>query len=130
MYTQTVLNIFKNPKNSGGLHGANGIGKVGAASSDIMKIYLKVDEEEIIQDAKFKTFGCVASIASSSVACEIIKGMSLAEALNVSRDDLLDELGELPAEKMHCVSLAQEAIESAVIDYYKRREKEAKKDLL
>ena len=127
MYNQKVINIFKNHKNSGGLHGANGVGKVGnAACGDIMKVYLKINDEGIIEDARFKTFGCTAAIASTSVACDMIVGMTIEEALKVKNKDVIEELGGLPPVKIHCSILAEEAIHAAIDDYYRRKEKAEK----
>lgn len=124
MYTQKVIDIFKNPKNAGGLRGANGIGKVGnSACGDIMKVYLKINDDGIIEDAKFKTFGCAAAIASTSVACDMIKGMTIEEALEVKNSQVIETLGGLPAQKVHCSILAEEAIHAAIEDYYKKKEK-------
>ena len=128
MYNAKVLEIFKNPKNVGSLKGANGIGKVGnAACGDIMKIYLKISEDGIIEDAKFKTFGCAAAITTTSVATELIKGKTIEEALQVKNSQIVEILGGLPAQKIHCSILAEEAIKAAVDDYYKRKEKAEKK---
>jgi len=123
MYNDKVLKIFENPRNAGNLPGANGIGKVGNVKcGDIMKISIKVDEKEgTIYDAKFKTFGCVSAIASTDVACEMIKGKTPEKALKITNKDVLDELGGLPAQKIHCSILAQEAIAAAVADYHKRQ---------
>ncbi len=130
MYNAKVLEIFKNPKNVGSLKGANGIGKVGnAACGDIMKIYLKISDDGIIEDAKFKTFGCAAAITTTSVATELIKGKTIEEALQVKNSQIVDILGGLPAQKIHCSILAEEAIKAAVDDYYKRKEKAEKKAL-
>jgi len=128
MYSKKVLAIFQNPKNAGGMKGANAIGKVGnAACGDIMKIYLKVNDEEVIEDARFKTFGCCAAIASTEVACDLIKGKKLEEALKVTNKDVFDVLGELPPQKIHCSVLAEEAIRAAVDNYHERLEKDIKK---
>ena len=119
MYNEKVLSIFENPKNAGVLKGANGVGKVGnARCGDIMKIYILV-EKDVIVDAKFKTFGCVSAIASSDVACDIIKGKTLDQALKVTNQDVLRVLGDLPEVKIHCSVLAKEAIAEAIKDYYK-----------
>lgn len=129
MYNAKVLEIFKNPKNVGSLKGANGVGKVGnAACGDIMKIYLKISENGIIEDAKFKTFGCAAAITTTSVATELIKGKTIEEALQVKNSQIVEILGGLPAQKIHCSILAEEAIKAAVEDYYKRKEKLEKKE--
>ena len=128
MYNAKVLEIFKNPKKVGSLKGANGIGKVGnAACGDIMKIYLKISDDGIIEDAKFKTFGCAAAITTTSVATELIKGKTIEEALQVKNSQIVEILGGLPAQKIHCSILAEEAIKAAVDDYYKRKEKAEKK---
>lgn len=128
MYNQKVLDIFKDPKNAGNLQGANGIGKVGnAACGDIMKIYLKINDEGIIEQAKFKTFGCAAAIASTDVACDMIKGKTIEQALAVKNSQVIDQLGGLPPVKIHCSILAEEAIHAAVEDYYKKKAKAEKK---
>jgi len=124
MYNDKVLNIFESPKNAGVLKGANGTGKVGnARCGDIMKIYIYVNGNGVIEDAKFKTFGCVSAIASSDVACDLIKGKTIEQALKVTNKDVLNILGGLPEVKIHCSVLAKEAIESAVKDYYKHLER-------
>jgi len=124
MYNSKVLEIFKNPKNVGTLKGANGIGTVGnAACGDIMKIYLKISDEGIIEDAKFKTFGCAAAITTTSVATELIKGMTIEQALAVKNSQIVEMLGGLPTQKIHCSILAEEAIKAAVEDYYKKKNK-------
>ncbi len=122
MYNEKVMKMFQHPKNTGEIRGASGVGTVGNAScGDIMKIYLKIDENEIITDAKFKTFGCAAAIVSSDVAVSLIKGKSIDDALKVTNQDVLDVLGEMPAHKIHCSVLAQEAIEEAIKDYRKKQ---------
>ena len=124
MYNEKVMENFKNPKNAGALRGANGVGKVGNAKcGDIMKIYLKINEDEVIEDATFKTFGCAAAIASTNVACEMIKGKTVQEALKLRNSDVISALGGLPPVKIHCSILAEEAIEAAIANYYKRKEK-------
>ena len=128
MYTQKVINIFKYPRNAGGLHGANGIGKaIDNSCGDLIKIYLKVNEEGVIEEAKFKTFGCTASIASSSMICDMIKGLTIEEAQEITGGDVLEELGGLPVEKVQCCALAEESLHKAIEDYFKRLEKEQKK---
>ena len=122
MYNPKVMEIFKNPKNVGSLKGANGIGKVGnAACGDVMKIYLKINENGIIEDAKFKTFGCAAAITSTSVATEMIKGKGVDEALRLKNSEVVEALGGLPTAKIHCSVLAEEAIKKAIGDYYTRQ---------
>jgi len=121
MYSQNVIDIFQKPKNAGIIRGADAIGSVGNAScGDVMKLYLKI-ENETIADAKFKTFGCVSAIASCEVACDLIKGKTIEQALKVTNKDVLDVLGQIPAQKIHCSVMAQEAIESAIRDFNKRR---------
>ncbi len=128
MYSKEIIERFKNPRNAGGLRGANGVGKVGnAACGDIMKVYLLVDDNGIIKDARFKTFGCCAAIASTDVACDLIKGKTLDEALKVTNKQVYDILGEMPQHKIHCSVLAEESIHAAVEDYYKRKDKANKK---
>ncbi len=128
MYSKTVIDRFQNPRNAGGMHGANAIGEVGnAACGDIMKMYLKISDDGIIENAKFKTFGCCAAIASTDMACDLIKGKTIEEALKITNKDVLDLLGELPPHKIHCSILAEESIRAAIQDYYAKREKEIKK---
>ena len=119
LYSEKVLDHFQNPRNVGKIEDADGIGEVGnARCGDIMKIYLKVDENEIITDVKFNTFGCGSAIASSSMATEMIKGKSIEDALALTNKEVVDALGGLPAHKLHCSVLAEEAVKSAVKDYY------------
>ena len=118
MYSDKVWDHFTNPRNVGEIADADGIGEVGNATcGDIMKIYLKINGD-IITDVKFKTFGCGAAIATSSMATEMIKGKTIDEALAVPNKDVVDALGGLPAHKLHCSVLAEEAVKSAVKDYY------------
>ena len=120
LYTETVMDHFRNPRNVGELPDANGVGEVGNAKcGDIMKMYLKIKDDRI-EDVKFETFGCGSAIASSSIATEMIKGKTVEEALAISNKDVVDALGGLPAHKLHCSVLAEEAIKSAVKDYYDR----------
>ena len=122
MYTDKVMKRFQNPKNMGEIRGASGVGTVGNTScGDVMKIYLRVDDDENIIDAKVKTFGCAAAIASSDVAVDLIKGKTIDEALKVTNQDVLDVLGDMPTHKIHCSVLAQEAIAEAVKDYRKKQ---------
>lgn len=128
MYSKTVIDRFQNPRNAGGMHGANAIGQVGnAACGDIMKMYLKINDNGVIENARFKTFGCCAAIASTDMACDLIKGKTIEEAMKITNKDVLDLLGELPPHKIHCSILAEESIRAAIEDYYKRKEKEIKK---
>lgn len=118
LYSEKVMDHFTNPRNVGEIPDADGIGEVGNAKcGDIMKIYLKINGD-IIEDVKFETFGCASAIASSSMATEMIKGKSLSEALEVTNRQVVDALGGLPPHKLHCSVLAEEAIKSAVKDYY------------
>ena len=118
LYTETVMDHFKNPRNVGAIENADGIGEVGNAKcGDIMKIYLKI-EDNIITDVKFETFGCGSAIASSSISTEMIKGKSVEDALKLTNREVVDALGGLPAHKIHCSVLAEEAIKSAIKDYY------------
>ena len=117
MYNEKVMDAFKNPKNVGEIENPDGIGTVGNAScGDIMQISLRI-ENNIITDAKFKTFGCAAAIATSSTATEMIKGMTIEQALKVTNKQVIETLGGLPAQKIHCSVLAEEAIKLAIDDY-------------
>ncbi|MEG2353212.1 MAG: Fe-S cluster assembly scaffold protein NifU [Clostridium sp.] len=117
MYSEKVMDHFSNPRNVGEIKDANGIGEVGNAKcGDIMRIYLKV-EENIIQDVKFKTFGCGSAIASSSMATELIKGKTIDEAWELTNKAVAEALDGLPPVKMHCSVLAEEAIHKAINDY-------------
>ena len=121
MYNEKVMEHFTNPRNVGEIADADGVGEVGNVTcGDIMKIYLKIDENEIITDIKFKTFGCGSAIASSSMATVMIKGKSVKEALKITNKDVLAALGGLPAVKIHCSVLAEQAVKSAVLDYSKK----------
>lgn len=121
MYNEKVLEAFKNPKNVGEIENADGVGTVGNAScGDIMQITLKI-ENDIIVDAKFKTFGCTAAIATSSTATEMVKGMTIEEALKVTNKKVVETLGGLPAQKLHCSVLAEEAIKKAIEDYLAKK---------
>lgn len=119
MYTEKVMDHFSNPRNVGELPGANGIGEVGNAKcGDIMKIYLDI-KDGIIKDVKFKTFGCGAAIATSSMATELIKGKTVEEALELTNKAVIEALDGLPPAKVHCSVLAEEAVKAAILDYYK-----------
>lgn len=127
MYNDKVMEEFSHPKNVGELEDANGVGTVGNATcGDIMKIFMKIDDNEIIQDVKFQTFGCAAAIATSSVATQMIKGKTIDEALKITNSQVVESLGGLPAQKLHCSVLAEEAIKAAVHDYLENYKK--KKD--
>ena len=120
MYSEKVLDHFANPRNVGELADANGIGEVGnAVCGDIMKMYLKI-EGGIIADISFKTFGCGAAIATSSIATELIKGKSIDEALKLTNKAVVQALDGLPPAKIHCSVLAEQAVRSALADYYTR----------
>ncbi len=124
MYNDKVLDLFKNPKNVGAMPDANAIGKVGnTACGDIMQIFLKINKKGIIEDASFQTFGCAAAIVSSSVACDLIKGKTIEEALKIENQEIIDILGGLPQHKIHCSVLAKEAIEDAINNYNKSKNK-------
>jgi len=125
MYTEKVLEHFKNPHNMGEIQNADGVGTVGnPVCGDLMTIYIKV-KDNVIEDIKFKTFGCGAAIATSSMITELAKGKTLDEAMKISRGDVADSLGGLPPIKMHCSNLAADGLHAAIQDYLKK--KEAKK---
>ena len=125
MYSEKVMDHFSNPRNVGEIPDANGVGTVGNAKcGDIMRMYLKV-ENGVIQDVKFKTFGCGAAIATSSMATEMVKGKTLKEALQLTNKAVAEALDGLPPVKMHCSLLAEEAIHAAVEDYLKNHPEEA-----
>jgi len=128
MYNEKVLSIFRNPDKAGKIVKADAVGEVGsAACGDIMKVYLKIDPKtEKILDAKFQTFGCAAAIASTNTACHMLVGKTLEEALKIKNTDVIDALGELPPQKIHCSVLAEEAIADAVNDYRKKQSKKNK----
>ena len=120
LYTDMVMDHFMHPRNVGEIPNADGVGEVGNAKcGDIMKMYLKI-KDNVIEDAKFETFGCGSAIASSSMATELIKGKTIDEALAVTNKQVVEALGGLPAYKLHCSVLAEESIKSAVKDYYDR----------
>lgn len=120
MYSEKVMDHFQNPRNVGVLTDANGVGEVGnMRCGDIMKLYIKVNADEVIEDIKFQTFGCGAAIATSSMITEIVKGLSLAEAEKVSNRQVAAELDGLPPVKMHCSNLAADALKAAIADYRK-----------
>ena len=120
LYSDKVMDHFRNPRNVGVIEDADGVGEVGNAKcGDIMKIYLKI-EDDIIRDVKFETFGCGSAIASSSMATEMIKGKPLADAMQLTNKAVAEALDGLPAHKIHCSVLAEEAIKAALKDYYDR----------
>lgn len=120
MYSEKVMEHFQNPRNVGEIKDANGIGEIGnPVCGDIMKLYIKVKDDRIV-DAKFKTFGCGAAIATSSMVTELVKGKTLEEAEKISRDTVAEALDGLPPIKMHCSNLAADALHNAIEDYKKR----------
>jgi nitrogen fixation NifU-like protein len=121
MYSEKVLDHFKNPRNVGEIEDADGVGSVGnPVCGDMMSIYIKVKDDRI-DDVKFKTFGCGAAIATTSMTTELAKGKTLDEAMEITRQDVADELGGLPPVKMHCSNLAADALHEAVKDYRKKK---------
>ena len=126
LYSEKVMDHFRNPRNVGVIEDANGIGEVGNAKcGDIMKMYLKI-EDGIVKDVKFETFGCGSAIASSSMATEMIKGQPLEEVEKLTNKAVAEALDGLPDYKMHCSVLAEEAIRSALDDYYRRQQEAGK----
>ena len=120
-YSKKVMEHFESPHNVGVIEDANGIGEIGNAKcGDIMKMYLKI-ENDIIVDAKFKTYGCASAIATSSIATDMIKGQPVKEALKLTNKAVVEALDGLPAVKIHCSVLAEQAIKAAIADYYKRQ---------
>ncbi|MCR5467090.1 MAG: Fe-S cluster assembly scaffold protein NifU [Lachnospiraceae bacterium] len=125
LYSEKVMDHFRNPRNVGVIEDADGVGEVGNAKcGDIMKMYLKI-ENDIIEDVKFETFGCGSAIASSSMATEMIKGKPVTEAMKLTNKAVAEALDGLPDYKMHCSVLAEEAIKSALEDYEKKRAEKA-----
>ena len=122
MYSDKVMDHFKNPRNVGEIENASGVGTVGNAKcGDIMRIYLDIDENQVIQDCKFKTFGCGAAVATSSMATELVIGKTIYEALQVTNKAVMDALDGLPPVKVHCSLLAEEAIHAALCDYAEKK---------
>lgn len=122
LYTEKVMDAFQNPKNVGDMENYDGMGQTGSeACGDIMQVFIKVENDRIV-DAKFKTFGCAAAIASSSTATELIKGMTVEEALQVTNKRVIEILGGLPPQKVHCSVLAEETIKAAIEDYIQKRD--------
>ena len=121
LYNDTVMENFLNPKNVGEIENPDGVGIYGSpVCGDMMQMQIKVDENDVITDCKFKTFGCGSAIASSSMATQMIIGKTVEEALKITNKDVVDELGGLPAVKIHCSVLAEEAIKNALKDYYEK----------
>lgn len=118
MYSEKVMDHFSNPRNVGEMENPSGVGTVGNAKcGDIMRIYLDIDENSIIQDIKFKTFGCGAAVATSSIATELVKGKTVKQALKITNKSVMEALDGLPPVKIHCSLLAEEAIHAALWDY-------------
>ncbi|BBF43061.1 iron-sulfur cluster assembly scaffold protein IscU/NifU-like [Lachnospiraceae bacterium KM106-2] len=118
MYSEKVMDHFQHPRNVGEIENASGVGTVGNAKcGDIMRMYLDIDDNGVIQDCKFKTFGCGAAVATSSMATELVKGLTVEEALKVTNKAVMDALDGLPPVKVHCSLLAEEAIHAALWDY-------------
>ena len=121
MYSEKVMDHFNNPRNMGELENPSGVGTVGNAKcGDIMRMYLNIDDTGVIQDVKFKTFGCGAAVATSSMATELVKGKKIQEALEVTNKTVMEALDGLPPVKVHCSLLAEEAIHAALWDYAER----------
>ena len=123
MYSEKVMDHFSNPRNVGEIEDANAVGQVGNPQcGDIMKIYMKInDDTQVIEDVKFKTFGCGAAIATSSMATELVKGKTVEEALKLTNQAVAEALDGLPPVKMHCSNLAEEAVHAAIENYYIKR---------
>jgi nitrogen fixation NifU-like protein len=129
MYSEKVMDHFSNPRNVGEIKDANGIGEVGNAKcGDIMKMYLKI-ENDIVVDVKFKTFGCGAAVATSSMSTELILGKTVDEALKITNNTVAEALDGLPPVKMHCSNLAEEAIKAAIEDYKNKKENKENKEI-
>ena len=121
MYSEKVMDHFQHPRNVGEIENASGMGTVGNAKcGDIMRIYLDIDENQVIRECKFKTFGCGAAVATSSMATELVKGKTIYEALQITNKAVMEALDGLPPIKIHCSVLAEEAVRAAIADYYKR----------
>ena len=129
-YNEKVIEHYSNSRNVGEIPDASGVGEVGnPVCGDIMKMYLKI-ENGIITDVKFKTFGCGAAIATSSVSTELIKGKTVEDALKLTNKEVVNELGGLPSVKLHCSVLAEEAIKSAIADYYRKEGKLSEEEII
>ncbi len=124
MYTKKVMDHFQNPRNMGKIEDADGTGKVGnPVCGDMMEIYISVDESDIVTDVKFKTFGCGAAIATSSMITEMAKGKRLEEAMAITRDEVAEALGGLPPVKLHCSNLAADGLKDAIRDFLEKNER-------
>lgn len=129
IYSEEVMEHFQDPHNYGKIEDADGVGKVGnVRCGDVMWLYIKV-EDEIIEDIKFEAYGCLAAIATSSVVTDLMKGKSIKEAMNLDKEDVVDELGGLPPIKVHCSVLAVDALSEAIYDYLQKNEEEIPKEL-
>lgn len=129
LYSDKVMDHFENPRNVGVIENPDGVGEVGNPTcGDIMKMYLKIEDDKIV-DVKFKTFGCGSAIATSSMATELIKGKSIDEALELTNNAVVEALDGLPARKIHCSVLAEDAIKAALVDYYTKTGKEMPESL-
>ena len=127
LYSDKVMDHFRNPRNVGVIEDADGVGEVGNAKcGDIMKMYLKISDDDVIEDVKFETFGCGSAIASSSMATELIKGQPVEKAMALTNAAVAEALDGLPAYKMHCSVLAEEAIKNALDDYYTKHPEKKK----
>jgi nitrogen fixation NifU-like protein len=125
MYTEIVMDHFTNPRNVGEIENPEGMGEVGNVKcGDIMRIYLRINEDEVIEDIKFKTFGCGSAIAASSIATVMVMGKTVREALALTNKEVVDALGGLPPVKVHCSVLAEQALKAAILDYAKKFNKE------
>ena len=123
MYTEKVMDHFQHPRNVGEIKDASGVGTVGNAKcGDIMQIFLKINDDDVIENVKFKTFGCGAAVATSSMATEMIKGKKVDEALKLTNSAVVEALEGLPPQKIHCSVLAEEAVKAAIDDYYKKKQ--------
>lgn len=121
-YSEKVMDHFMNPRNVGEIEDASGVGTVGNAKcGDIMKVYLKISDDGIVEDAKFKTFGCGAAVATSSMATELIKGKTIPEAMEITNKAVMEALDGLPPIKVHCSCLAEEALHAALWDYAQKK---------
>jgi nitrogen fixation NifU-like protein len=121
LYSEEVMKLFTNPKNMGEIEDPSGLGKVGnPVCGDVMWIYLKVNDEDVIEDIKVKTFGCVAAIATSSKTTELAKNKTIKEAYQITKKQVADDLGGLPKQKMHCSNLAVDALQLAIVNYLEK----------
>jgi nitrogen fixation NifU-like protein len=127
MYSKETINRFKNPRFGGEMKNPDAVGQVGNMKcGDVMKIFLKI-ENNIIKDIRFQTFGCIAAIASSDAMCELAKGKTIEEAMNIKYNDILDKLGEIPKQKIHCSVLGTQALKKAIENYKKKQNKKENK---